>query len=568
MKYLLQGTLRAVCLAALAGWGCAPVAGRAQAGDAAAAPVMSRAEAVLEAERAMRFGDYRDGVEGYVAAAKASDNLETARVAALVAFDFGFDAAAIETAGRWAELAPRDPDPPLYEGLARLRSGDTDGALPLLFSVVEQASSVDDGIDALAMWDEVAMRAEFRFAAAEAIAERWPENAHAQRLAASAAFAKGDHDAALEFADRALELEPGNHKPIFLRASVLVARDDTDAALAIIEPFAAETASIEDRISAAIQYGRAERYSDALDVLNRILLDDPDNVEAVRASALIHVGSGNFESAAADFERLLGNNAHVDESLFYLATLAEREGQLSQAVRYYAQVDEGEYATLAQRRLAGMLRERRGTDAAIEHLVGFTERNPRYGLELSLARALLLAEDERYEDALALYDAYLEIRPGAESALLARANTVLESGDLDGAIGQYRAIVDRYPDSATALNALGYTLADRTRKFREAERLIDRALELDPDNPAVIDSKGWVLFKRGKLAEAKEYLQRAWDAFRDPEVGAHLGETLWRLGDEDAAREVLEEAWRRFPDDDVLRDTLERLIESGPVTRS
>jgi tetratricopeptide (TPR) repeat protein len=440
--------------------------------------------------------------------------------------------------------------------------------MPLLFDVVERSSNIDAGIDAIARWDDVAMRAEYRLAAAEAVAARWPDNAAAQQHAASAAFATGDYDAALTYADRALELDPADHKPVFLRASVLVARDDPDAAVAIIEPFADESASVEDRISAAIQYGRADRYSEALDVLNRILLEDPDNIEAIRASALIHVGSGNYESAAADFERLLGSNEYVHESLFYLGTLAEREGQLSQAVRYYAQVDDGEYATLAQRRLAGMLRERRGTDVAIEHLNGFVERHPRYGLELSLARAALLAEDERYDDALALYNEYIEIRPGTESVLLARANTVLQRGDLDGAIDQYRDIVDLYPDSATALNALGYTLADRTRKLREAERLIDRALEMEPDNPAIIDSKGWVLFKRGKLAEAREYLERAWELFRDPEVGAHLGETLWRLGDEEAARAVLEEAWRRFPDDEVLRDTLERLIESGPVTRS
>ena len=91
---------------------------------------------------------------------------------------------------------------------------------------------------------------------------------------------------------------------------------------------------------------------------------------------------------------------------------------------------------------------------------------------------------------------------------------------------------------------------------------------MEPDNAAIIDSKGWVLFRRGKLDRAREYLERAWSELPDPEVAAHLGETLWRMGEEQAARDLLEEAWQRFPGDDVLRETIRRLLEDGPQTRS
>ena len=92
---------------------------------------------------------------------------------------------------------------------------------------------------------------------------------------------------------------------------------------------------------------------------------------------------------------------------------------------------------------------------------------------------------------------------------------------------------------------LAYTLADRTRKYREAERLIDKALAKEPDNSAIIDSKGWVLYRRGKYKEAREYLERAWEDYQDAEVAAHLGEVMWRMGDEAEARELLQEAWQR-----------------------
>ena len=111
-------------------------------------------------------------------------------------------------------------------------------------------------------------------------------------------------------------------------------------------------------------------------------------------------------------------------------------------------------------------------------------------------------------------------------------------------------------------------MADRTRKFREAEKLIDKALELEPDNAAIIDSKGWVLFRRGKYKDAREYLERAYEQFPDAEVAAHLGEVMWKMGDEEAARELLQEAYRRDPADPTLRETIRRLMDEGPATRS
>lgn len=122
-----------------------------------------------------------------------------------------------------------------------------------------------------------------------------------------------------------------------------------------------------------------------------------------------------------------------------------------------------------------------------------------------------------------------------------------------------RAILSRDPNNATALNALGYTLADQTDRVDEAYALISRALALDPEEPAILDSMGWVLFRKGEMEKSISYLTQAYAAFPDAEVAAHLGEVLWANGDTDKARQIWQGALFKAPNHPVLRATLERL---------
>ncbi|MEM9172670.1 MAG: tetratricopeptide repeat protein, partial [Pseudomonadota bacterium] len=303
-------------------------------------------------------------------------------------------------------------------------------------------------------------------------------------------------------------------------------------------------------------------------LLEQLREELPQDGDVLEAYALVKLRQGDEEEARRLFFELLETGDNTADAMFYLARFAEGDRRPEQAVRLYSQVTNGDFVIAAQQRASQIIRSREGIPAAIEHLDSFISRHARYGLALSTVRASLYARGGYFDQSLELYDDYLTVKPASEFALLARADVLLQSDNLDSAIDAFRAAVKRYPDSPGALNALGYTLADRTNKLREAERLIDKALDKEPDNAAIIDSKGWVLFRRGKFAEARDYLQRAYDEFQDAEVAAHLGEVMWRMGDEDEARELLQEAWQRQPNDKVLRDTIRRLMEGGPTTRS
>lgn len=148
--------------------------------------------------------------------------------------------------------------------------------------------------------------------------------------------------------------------------------------------------------------------------------------------------------------------------------------------------------------------------------------------------------------------------------MLGKAELLLSMDRVDDAIEQYRAAVKRWPDSALSLNALGYTLADRTTRYREARRLIRKALDMEPDSPAIIDSWGWVLYRLGDYEEALEQLERAYAELKDPEVAAHIVEVLWKLDRLEEARTVLEEAEVLFPDNRLLADVRERVFPEEP----
>jgi tetratricopeptide (TPR) repeat protein len=197
---------------------------------------------------------------------------------------------------------------------------------------------------------------------------------------------------------------------------------------------------------------------------------------------------------------------------------------------------------------------------ALQDLEEFGNNSPSHSIDMVLARAQLLASLERYDEALDLYGKYVKYRPDDESALLGRGELLLRMGRLDDAVAQYRAAAKRWPESAMSLNALGYTLADRTDDYREAEKLIRKALEYDPESPAIIDSLGWVLFKQGEYEAALEELRRAYEKLDDHEVAAHIVETLVALDRRDEALQVLVDAESRHADSDLLQDVRERLF--------
>jgi tetratricopeptide (TPR) repeat protein len=225
----------------------------------------------------------------------------------------------------------------------------------------------------------------------------------------------------------------------------------------------------------------------------------------------------------------------------------------------------GKNAITSQRRASALIAfQNDDPEAAIEALDEFADNRPRYAVDMVLAKAQLLASLERYPEALDNYNKAVDYRPEEENVALGRAELLLRMDRLDDSISAYRAAAKRWPESSVTLNALGYTLADRTEEYRDAEKFIRKALKYDPDSPAIIDSLGWVLHKRGRHEEALEQLERAYKAFPDHEVAAHIVEVLCVLERKDEALELLAAAELENPQSSLLNDVRERFFPEAP----
>jgi tetratricopeptide (TPR) repeat protein len=518
---------------------------------------------LLQAELALQGSDYLEAAREYRKAAEISESVDVARQATRVGYGFGFNEEALLAAERWQELDPDSEEALLFVAQLQLRLGELrksrrnfkkliesgdDDAEQRLLSLVQVLSEEDpEDADSVMRW----------------LAKPYKDSAYAQYAVAVTAMQAGDTDYAEERALRAIELDPEWTKAKLLYARTMLLGGKQDEAIEYTARLIGDDPDPDPdaRMELALMMMTAGRDDDALSQINQILLEQPSRADALRMMAIINFRLENLDAARVDFQDLLASGRYTMDALYYLARIADVKEEHERAARLYSQVKSGPNVVISQRRASALLAyEMDDPQKALQQLEEFGNSSPSHSIDMVLARAQLLASLERYDEALDFYDKYVSYRADDESALLGRAELLLRMDRLDDAIEQYRAAAKRWPDSAMSLNALGYTLADRTDEYREAEKLIRKALEYDPESPAIIDSLGWVLYKQGDYEAALAELQRAYEMLDDHEVAAHIVEVLVALERQDEALVVLEDAESRHQDSELLEDVRSRLF--------
>ena len=518
---------------------------------------------LLQAELALQASEFMEAAREYRKAAEISDSVDIARQATRVGYSFGFNDEALLAAKRWLELDEDSDEALLYVAQLQLRLDDLRDARRNFKKLIERGDEDADArllslVQVLSEEDPEKADKVMRW-----LAKPYKKSAYAQYATAVLAMQAGDTDYAGKRALRAIELDPEWVKAKLLYARTLLIAGQQDEAIDYTARLIGDDPDPDPdaRMELALMMMTAGRDDDALSQINQILLEQPSRADALRMMAIINFRLENLDAAWADFQDLLASGQFTMDALYYLARIADVRGEYERAIRLYSQVKSGPNAVVSQRRASALVAyQMDDPQKALQDLEEFGNASPSHAIDMVLARAQLLASLERYEEALDFYGRYVKYRPDDESALLGRAELLLRMGRLDDAIAQYRDAAERWPDSPMSLNALGYTLADRTDEYREAEKLIRKALEYDPESPAIIDSLGWVLFKQGEYEAALEELQRAYERLDDHEVAAHIVETLVALDRRDDALEVLVDAESRHADSDLLQDVRDRFF--------
>ncbi len=277
--------------------------------------------------------------------------------------------------------------------------------------------------------------------------------------------------------------------------------------------------------------------------------------------ALVMLENDKVDPAKITLLELLDAGVHQNEANFYLGRIADLNKNFPNAIKHYQQVKRSSHFEAALERSSFLLAKEEGKiDEAIDYLNGLRTLQPDLSLKLWLLQFKLLSTLQEEDRALKTLDLAIIEFPKDEQLLYARAMNREMHNDLTGMESDLRIIIENNPNHAVALNALGYTLANRTDRLEESFTLIKAALTLKPDNPMILDSMGWVLFKLEKQEEALIFLLKAFQTYPDGEVAAHLGEVLWALGKQNEAQAIWHQSLQKNPKHTALIKTIERFL--------
>jgi tetratricopeptide (TPR) repeat protein len=285
----------------------------------------------------------------------------------------------------------------------------------------------------------------------------------------------------------------------------------------------------------------------------------PEDGDLLFSLALINEELDDPLAAKAYLQQLIDLQQRTGEAYFVLGRIAEAEGDTATAIEHYMQVGDGKDLLPATLRIGRLLLEEDRNARFSGYFATLRQSYPGRREQLYSLQANLLNEERHNAESLALLNEAIAAFPDSTSLRYARSVVHERRDDIAAAEADLRDIIRREPGNATALNALGYTLANRTDRLDEAEELIAAALQLEPNEPAILDSMGWVRYRQGDYDSALDYLTRAYAGFPDPEVAAHLGEVMWMADDREGARNIWRGALLEDPDHPVLRETLDRL---------
>ena len=368
-------------------------------------------------------------------------------------------------------------------------------------------------------------------------------------------------DPAIVAVDRALQLQPGSDPAAEVKAELLM-RNEPQQAIKFLTEFGARYPNAHDsRYLLARILLSENKTQNARDALVGLVNKWPDDASMQYVLALSHYELKDYKAAEAVLSKLLDNEeSDHDRVLTLLGQINEDQKRYPDALSRYRGVGDGDLYFAAQQRIALVMGKMGQVAEARAHLKT-VNATPAQQIQLILTEGNVLREAQMLNEAFEMLQAASNNNPESSELLYDVAMSAEKVGKLDVAETALKRVIALKPDDAQGYNALGYTLVDRTDRIDEGLKLIEKAHALSPDDAFILDSLGWGYYRLGQLPKSVEYLQKAMAKRADPEVAAHLGEVLWKMGQPEAANKIWRDALTESPLHPVVTETMKRVAK-------
>ena len=525
---------------------------------------------ILVADVALTRGQFKTALENYLVQARETRDAGIIRLTNSIAAHQGDAGAMLESAQLWVEVEPNETD-------AHRAALQAYAMYKRPFEALEQASWLYrnnndlEAFLAVTAIDEGNKKALIpRLMEAYRALPLEPDQQATAELAVAILFRElGDLDSAVATSQYFLTLAPDNQRGLLLLAQLLHQQDRVAEASTLLAD--ALQRQPDDR-NLRLQYARFLTLQDRPQAILQFELLREQNADDQQINfllGLLYLNQGDQELATSLFQQASRDPSMRADAQYHLATIAERNDDLTAALRHYQQVKFGRNYLGAASRATILLAKGYGIDQARAYLQTLRRQQPNQASELIQLESNLLVSNNQSDQAINLLSSGLQANPTDAKLLYARSMVAELQNNFALAEQDLRALLAQDADNPTALNALGYTMILHTDRSEEAYRLIKRAYLLNPGDPAIIDSMGWVLFVMGRAEEALPYLQKAMAILPDPEIAAHLGEVLWFLGDQQAALQAWQRGLAQSPNHPTIKSTMQRLgVDAADLDRT
>lgn len=527
---------------------------------------------LMISEIALQRGMAEPAYRSYMELAQKSSDARFAKRAAEIAFSDRALERTLDAVRLWVKLAPADIEAANTLLGLLLEGGKLSEAEPLIASRIAKSTDKTQAVDEI---QRSLIRVTDRVAAL-AMLIRVTEPYKAQvgvRLAvARAAAIAEDNDRALLEARTALKLDPKSEPAVLMTAQLLVAKSPDESAAVLSEFLKRNPGSLAVQVAHARALGAAKQTDAARAAIDGVAKAHPDNLDVLFTAAQLAMQAHDDAQTEAALNRYLAlsqlqqtkhERTHDEQhtaAIFALAQLLDDEKRSAEAIEVLGRItSEDDQYVAAQARIARVLARDGRIDDARTLLHGVPAENEADQLQLVAAETQLLRDAKQFQAAFEVLDDALKAKPEQPDLLYdyAMAAEKLDRlGDMERAL---RHLIELRPNDGHAYNALGYSLADRSMRLDEALVLLEKANTLLPDDAYILDSVGWVNYRKGNTDRAIEFLKRAYERRPEAEIAAHLGEVLWVAGQHDQAAALWRTARDRDPENETLVETLARL---------